>query len=744
MSASTDPTPPAKGKRAPFDPTFDECRRYFEDRLHRTLPAHDSVSVLCPFHPDKRESLSLNLRKGLWHCHACNIGGGLIAFERRLAPGKDNAECWKAIYSTIGRDAPKANESKHGTLVATYDYRDADGEVVYQAVRYEPKGFSQRRPDGKGGWVWNMDGVTRVPFNLPTLITANVALIVEGEKDALNLQEAATRFPDDGGKLRYAATCNVGGAGKWLDEYEYSPYLAGKRVFVFQDNDKAGREHAQHVCASVSKYAQAVQLVELTGLPEKGDVSDHLQAHTPAELFALMQTAPVWTLPAELPTNAEAKGKSVVPAVPTAPAGPPMPPEEAATLTTELLETIRGWILTYVVVTTEQAEVLAVWIAHTYVFTVFEVTPYVFISSPEKGSGKSTLLRILKAVACRSRSSSGMSGAALARVVKASRPSLFLDELDAQMKGNKETAENIRGILNSGYEPEGVYTRCVGKDFAVTDYPTFCPKCLAGIGELWDTVSDRSIIIEMRRMLPGESIEPDRQLAVKAAATPIKARLEEWAARGAADLLRSIHPMPIYGFNPRQNDIAEVLLAIAQLAGGEWPQRLTQALKTVFKATGAGDMSTGVTLLSDTRAVFDERGTVHIPSKELAALLCEIEGRPWAEWSNGKGLTANNLARQLKKFKIYPGKIRLGPAETAQGYRRGDFEDVWSRYCLLPPIQTGTTEQPASLLAETAFSNQNTHSSVPVAKSASDPHEQRGVPVVPVQNRGVAISEMRI
>lgn len=372
------------------------------------------------------------------------------------------------------------------------------------------------------------------------------------------------------------------------------------------------------------------------------------------------------------PPLPEAKVRSIVadiakryppgePVAPATAAGPRMTVEEAAALTAELLDIIRGWILTYVVVATEQAELLAAWELHTYVFDAFEVTPYVFISSPEKGSGKSTLLRILKAVACRGRSSSGMSGAALARVVEASRPSLFLDEVDAQMKGDKEAAENIRGILNSGYEPEGVYTRCVGKDFAVKDFPTFCPKCLAGIGGLWDTVSDRSIIIEMRRMLPGETVEPDRQVAVKAAAAPIKARLEEWAARGAADLLRSIHPTPISGFSPRQNDIAEVLLAIAQLAGGEWPQRLTQALKAVFNATEAGDTSTSITLLADIRAVFDERGAVHISSKELAALLCAIDGRPWAEWSHGKELTANNLARQLKRFKVYPGKIRMGP-----------------------------------------------------------------------------------
>ncbi|MGA3159879.1 MAG: DUF3631 domain-containing protein [Terracidiphilus sp.] len=437
-----------------------------------------------------------------------------------------------------------------------------------------------------------------------------------------------------------------------------------------------------------------------------------------------------------------AGGQPTVPEVPIVPPLPPMPLEDAARITEELLETCRAWIRRYIVVSDEQAVIMAAWVLHTYVFNAFEVTPYLFVSSPEKGSGKSTLLRILKAVAYRGRYSSGMSGAALARVVEASRPTLFLDELDAQMKGNKETAENIRGILNSGYEPEGAYTRCVGKDFAVKDFPTFCPKCLAGIGELWDTVSDRSITIEMRRMLSGETIEPDRHVAVKAAATPIKARSEEWAARGAADLLRSIHPAPISGFNPRQNDIAEVLLAIAQLAGGEWPQRLTQALTAVFKATGAGDTSTGVTLLADIRGVFDERSADTVPSAVLAEHLCEIEGRPWAEWSHGKALTTNSLARQLKKFKVYPGKIRLGPTETAQGYRRRDFEDAWSRYCPIPPFQTGTTEHPASLLADSAFSIRNTLSPVPVANSASNPHEQRRVPVVPLQDGGRGDSEV--
>ena len=149
-----------------------------------------------------------------------------------------------------------------------------------------------------------MQGVTRVPFNLPAVVRANVVLICEGEKDALNLQRAAMSFPDDGGKLSYAATCNLGGAGKWLDEY--SPFLAGKKAVVFEDNDPPGREHAQRVCASVSKYAQAAHLVQLPGLAEHGDVSDYLGAHSPSELFSLVRVAPKWIPALEIPDGSVA------------------------------------------------------------------------------------------------------------------------------------------------------------------------------------------------------------------------------------------------------------------------------------------------------------------------------------------------------------------------------------------------------------------------------------------------------
>jgi hypothetical protein len=169
--------------------------------------------------------------------------------------------------------------------VARYDYRDEAGNVVFQAVRYEPKDFKQRRPDGKGGWTWSVKGVRVVPYRLPELLgePARPVVVAEGEKDCDNLA-----------RVGVLATCNAGGAGKWTAEH--SACLRGRRVIVLPDNDEAGRNHAHQVAESLQGIAESVRIVELPGLPDKGDVSDWLVAGgTKEEFKRLVETAPVWT-----------------------------------------------------------------------------------------------------------------------------------------------------------------------------------------------------------------------------------------------------------------------------------------------------------------------------------------------------------------------------------------------------------------------------------------------------------------
>jgi hypothetical protein len=205
--------------------------------------------------------------------------------------------------------------------------------------------------------------------------------------------------------------------------------------------------HARQVCASVSIYAQSVHLVELPSLAEHEDVSDYLEKHAPTEVFELMKAAPVWTSPIDIvhPTATVAK---------------------AARISAGLLEKCRAWILRYIVVSDHQAIILAAWILHTYVFDAAETTPYLHITAPERECGKSRLMETLEALAARPIRSGGMTAAALVRTIEAKKATLFLDEMDAQLGGDKEFAEAIRGILNEGFRKGGVFYKCVGKNFA--------------------------------------------------------------------------------------------------------------------------------------------------------------------------------------------------------------------------------------------------------------------------------------
>jgi putative DNA primase/helicase len=182
-------------------------------------------------------------------------------------------------------------------ILATYDYPDRNGNLLFQVVRFEPKGFAQRRPDAKGDWAWNLDGVQRVIYRLPEVVKAGQVFIVEGEKDADNLAA-----------LGLCATTSPQGAGKWLPEY--CRYLNGvEEAVVLPDNDDAGRAHAAMVARMLldSRMVRAdnVKILELPGLPPKGDVSDWLaMGGTKDELVRLVNQCGKWNPPKDEGTHA--------------------------------------------------------------------------------------------------------------------------------------------------------------------------------------------------------------------------------------------------------------------------------------------------------------------------------------------------------------------------------------------------------------------------------------------------------
>jgi Virulence-associated protein E len=183
-------------------------------------------------------------------------------------------------HSTNGNHRPNGN---HRRLVATYEYHDERGAVLFQVLRYVPKDFKQRRPDGKGGWIWGLKGVSRVVYRLPNILQSiqdgHTICLAEGEEDVKALVAH-----------HYAATCNSEGAGKWTDLYSQQIKDA-KDVVLFGDNDDAGRAHIQKQIASLKAVGITPKIVKMEGLPEHGDVRDWLKTHTADDLAELIANA---------------------------------------------------------------------------------------------------------------------------------------------------------------------------------------------------------------------------------------------------------------------------------------------------------------------------------------------------------------------------------------------------------------------------------------------------------------------
>jgi 5S rRNA maturation endonuclease (ribonuclease M5) len=175
-------------------------------------------------------------------------------------------------------------------IVATYPYEDEQGELLFEVVRFEPKDFRQRRPDGRGGWIWKLGDVRKVPYRLPELIEAialgYLVVIVEGERDVDALRSD---------KIGLDATTCPGGADKWRDEY--CQHFQDASVVIIPDNDEVGRNHAREVAASLKGIARCVQVLDLAtqwpNCPPKGDISDWLVAGgTREQLDELIDKAP--------------------------------------------------------------------------------------------------------------------------------------------------------------------------------------------------------------------------------------------------------------------------------------------------------------------------------------------------------------------------------------------------------------------------------------------------------------------
>jgi hypothetical protein len=459
---------------------------------------------------------------------------------------------------------------QYGRPVATWRYCDAKGQLVAYAARVEYVEDSERRKavypvlwcrveqNGREYCAWRSTGVPvpRSLYNLPVLLASPDALVVlvEGEKTA---DRVAELFPGCVG------TTSMGGA-KAASLTDWTP-LAGRRVVNWPDNDDPGRAYATDVARILTAVPSAsVAIVDVPqDWPEGWDLADEPPAGIGAESLARMLATAVPRVPDPRQPDKKRASKEEIEAAVRRLAGlseidialeredearrlgigaplidklikiersntdggdglavpgqgrpieiADVEPWLAEVDGAELLDETAKAVREYLILSQRQADALALWANFTHTFEAFDFSPKLVVRSPEKRSGKTRLVEVVERVARRPFYVSGISPAALLRVIEQHAPAMLLDEIDALMKGDAEMTEALRGMINSGFTRAGaqfvknVPTRDGG--FEPRAFSTWCPMLLAGIGSLPDTVADRSIIIEMMRKRPDERVK---------------------------------------------------------------------------------------------------------------------------------------------------------------------------------------------------------------------------------------------
>jgi hypothetical protein len=343
-----------------------------------------------------------------------------------------------------------------------------------------------------------------------------------------------------------------------------------------------------------------------------------------------------------------------------------------------VLDALAEYLRGYVSMSAAQVDAVALWIAHTHVVAAFETTPFLNVASPEKRCGKTRLLDVLELVVARPWRAITPTEAVLFRKIEAETPTILLDETDAIFERSNGSTEPLRALLNAGNRRGTTVPRCVGPMHDLVDFAVFCAKALAGIGELPDTVADRSIIIRLQRRRRDDPVMRFRRREAMEIAEPIAQDLASWAQDAVSDLVAARPEIPD-ALDDRAEEAWEPLLSVAGLAGDDWPERACRAALELSGNREAEDEALGPWLLRDIYDIFLAKEVDRLTSVDLAAILSGIETSPWGD-IRGKPLDARALAIRLKPFRIRPRTIRLDEHTTASGYRRDAFEDAWSRY----------------------------------------------------------------
>jgi hypothetical protein len=720
----------------------------------------------CPAHDDRTPSLSVaeGDRGLLLRCHAgCTLDAitaalGVTTRDLFYAPAR-------------ARRGKRAGVSMGQTEIrmTTYDIRDAAGRLVAVHERHDGPGgkrFAWRRSDGQPG----LGGLRAADLPLYGAdiewTDPDLRILVEGEKAAEALWWAGI-----------PALATVTGASGTPGPAALE-VVRGRDVLLWPDADEVGRDHMRRIADRLQGVARSVRTITWADAPAAGDGADWVErlrargatqhditaawhslaaAATAAaaaangarldaragEAAEIARLAELSALEYDRIRDAAAKrlgirvgtlDTEVARLRPSAPAEPgqgralrlhEIEPAaqsvEGAVLLLHLTDVVRR----HVVLPDHAAIAVALWVVWTHTYDFWDTAPRLVLTSPEKRCGKTTLLRVLTALVPRPLAASNVTPAALFRAVEAARPTLLIDEADSFATDNDE----LRGLVNSGHTRETAYVvRCVGDDHEPRVYTTWTPIALAAIGRLPGTIMDRAIVISLRRRLPDEPI-CRYDAGARAACEALARSAARWVLDAASGLAAADPAIPD-ALHDRAADNWRPLLAIAETAGGVWPDRARSAAVALSGEGDLEDAGLGVRLLADIRTIYDEVGTDRLSSAALCERLSEIEEAPWADWRHGKPITPAQLARLLRPFGVVSRTVRLRDGGIAKGYLRDDLVDAWDRYVppssVAPPAQNrysvtsraNTDDEPLSRSVTSPGRNVSQNARIPAPDAA--------------------------
>ena len=434
------------------------------------------------------------------------------------------------------------------------------------------------------------------------------------------------------------------------------------------------QERQKQDAADADFGAEAARLAKLP--PHEYDKVRKVEADRLEARVSTLDQAVERARPAPQAGESEGKGSAL-----ELPDFEPWPePVDGAALFKEIATTIRE----HVVLSAAQADAAALWCGHAHAIELSWFNPRLAARSPVKRCGKTTLLEVIASITPRSLPASNISAAAVFRTIEACQPTLIIDEADTFL--GSEHATELRGILNAGHTRTAAFVIRVvptsAGELEPRKFSVWAPIAVGMIGKLPGTLADRSIEITLQRKQAGDKVKKFRLDRVDHSHT-LGRKLARFTQNNAAKI-QAADPEPPAALHDRAADNWRPLLAIAEVAGGDW---LARGRKAALEIHGASDDADerGVQLLGDIKAVFDAGGDDALWTQELLARLIAMNERPWCEANRGKPLTARGLAALLKPFGIAADQVwRNG--SNRNGYALSQFKDAFSRYLSSRPL----------------------------------------------------------